>query len=74
MGGGEVSSCEYLFANFCFLNFFHVLATPPLSLRKFLPPPSCSSVVGNFLLWNAMMALWSHTYPIVIELGEGVPE
>ena len=73
-GGGAFLHVGTFLLFFCYLNFLHVLDTPPPPYKNFcppLPPPSCSSVIGNVLLWNAIMALWSHNYPIVIELWEG---
>ena len=70
-GGGFLHVGTFLLI-FATLTFSMCLPHLPPPLQKFLPPPPpCSSVVGNFLLWNAIMTLWSHNYPIVIELGEG---
>ena len=57
------SSCGDLFANFL-LPVLHVharpfWACPPPPYENFYGRP-CSGVVGNFLLWNTILALWSH--------------
>ena len=54
--GGPFSSCRDLYANLWLPTF---LGLPPHSLRKFLRAPMqwCS---GKFLVWKAIMALWSH--------------
>ena len=70
-GGGALF---FMWGPFCYLNFLRVLDTPPPLTKMSAPRPPFSSVVGNVLLWNAIMALCSHNYPIVIELWEGVPE
>ena len=60
-GGGGAFSHGELFTIFL-LPFLHVhggpvrLAPPPI--QKFLRALMYSGVMGNFLLWNAMMALW----------------